>query len=253
MISIWGQLEYYCLSETCELDNMRNVTNITGTHLRGKSNEDVAWFRILGCDMDFIPEGITNVFPNLVVLTIHYTAIKTLNGDELKDYSRLELLDITHSKIERIPGNFLQYTPDLIQVSFLNNEIMEVGENLLDNLPNLTSVFFQRNICINRDADRENIHVIKDIFRNNCSIVGEITTTQAPVCQIGNINERICVSEWNIERLLQKYVEILEELKLTKKENIEIRQRLQNIENLFRLIDGFGWSGENIIDNHKNE
>lgn len=224
------------MSEKCEIGNTRTVTNITGDHLYGRENKDVVVFRTAACnDMDFIPEGLTNFFPDIVVLSLTTTRIKILNGNELQEYNKLQMLLLGNGKIERIPGNFLQHTPDLLYVSFSNNLVTEVGDNLLDNLPNLQYVHFENNICIDINSLYNEIDEIKEILRTNCTFNEEIPTTPAPTCQIGNINERICQCEWDIELLLQENVEIRGELETIKEENIGIRQRLQNIEDLFRL------------------
>lgn len=218
-VYVYNANMYTCFPQISGISDSRSLINVTGLHVGGKNNTDVDAVYIDDySDLDFVPQGMTNFFPNLVAITITSSGVKTLNGDELHEYRHLREFALAHGPLESVPSNFFETTPDIRQISFLNNSIRYVGENSLNSKQNLHWINFELNICIGRASHRPFDQLIDDL-RLNCI---DDTEPIEPTCAEGNTNDRICMLEEENERLWQ--------------ENVQIKRRLDEIEEILRQI-----------------
>jgi len=216
----YSDMLYSCVPQISNISDSRRLTNVTGIHFDGKNNRDVDWLEIYDyTDLDFIPQDMTNFFPNLTYLSIWNSGIKTLNGDELHEYRSLKQFGLVHGILENVPRNFFETTPEMEYSHFVNNSIKYVGENPWNSNQHLTWVTFDQNICTNVYSNPPFDELIENL-RQNCSDEPEPEPEPEPTCAEGNTNERICTLEEDIEKLWQ--------------ENVQIKQRLDEIEEVLR-------------------
>jgi hypothetical protein len=153
------------------LSDSNYLTGYTGNHLDGRSTDDVQsiLFEYFNLTLTFIPQGIQNVFPNIIAIEMRGHPITTLTGNELYDYKNLQRLDITQSQLTHIPGNFFATNLSLRNVQLRNSRIQHVGANLLDHLTRLELISFWNNVCISEIAiTPEAIIQIKENLRKLC-------------------------------------------------------------------------------------
>jgi Leucine-rich repeat (LRR) protein len=141
---------YTCVNATIiEYGNDKTVTNTTGTHEVGKSNNDVEGFLTeLTFNLTDFPVNLAGFFPKLRVLLIYAPDLTSISSESLK-LPFLEGFVMFFSQIVSIDGNLFQHTPNLKWIYFVFNKIQHIGHNLLTNLPNLKEVGFISNPCIN--------------------------------------------------------------------------------------------------------
>lgn len=156
-------------------DNSTHVTEVTGEHKDGRSNDDVKmiWFSYWTCpdfNIKAIPKGLLTFFPNFIAFFFGKCSISHLNGDELEEYPNLQFY--AHNNVDdltRIPGNLFASTPNMKYIGFIFNNIEHVGEGLLDNLKNLKKVSFERNVCIDRyDVTSSDIPELINELKRKC-------------------------------------------------------------------------------------
>lgn len=61
-----------------------------GSHMYGKSNNDVTSLYFIECRMTKIPQKLTETFPNLKKLVIFKSKLRTIKREDLKEYEKLE-------------------------------------------------------------------------------------------------------------------------------------------------------------------
>lgn len=224
---------------TCEVislnltDSSNYITDISGNHLRGKSNSDVkvVSFRNFCSDLTFVPKGISSFFANIIGLTFTSCGIDHLIGDELLEYSNLQYWSILYSKVSRIPGYFFATNQNLLFVQFGFNEIENVGEGLLDNLQSLTYANFIQNICINKFAENQSqITSLIEILRDECP----------DVCEFDNVEDFACDTQKEVLRLRRKVKDLedrVSALEVVEDEVAEMREINQNLEGKFEKLE----------------
>jgi hypothetical protein len=162
-------LLYDCMASILDMSNPNRLTGYTGNHLQGRSAEDVQNILFLTSNLTFIPQGIHDVFPNIISIEMDRNLITTLSGFELYEYKNLQRLDVTQSQLTRIPGNLFANNLFLTSVQLRNSRIQRVGANLLDHLTRLELVSFWNNVCISEVAfTPETVIQIKENLRKLC-------------------------------------------------------------------------------------
>jgi hypothetical protein len=164
-------------------DKSTHITGVGGSHSSGKSNADVKMItfgRSDGCpeNLQKIPKGFLNHFPNLIGLYFKNCPISTLNDDELDEYPNLQYYLHIGSNLTKIPGNFFKSTLNMKYISFSFNEIKNVGANLLDHLKSLQQVWFYENFCIDKYVESSmQVPALIEELRQKCPDIEPPTTT----------------------------------------------------------------------------
>ena len=194
------------------VNESENLTAVSGTHMSGKTNNDVKGLFINHVPhLTFIPRGIENFFPNLQALGSFNTSISTLNGDELEPFTNLYWFRFVNIHgFERVPGNLFSSNPSMRHVDFSNNNIKHVGENFLNNNTNMIRLEFDNNYCVNQSAKYTSIPPLIDHLRTNCTDIE--VTTEEPSC--GDFNEIICELQEQNLILMAKNEEMKEEIQV---------------------------------------
>lgn len=174
-------------------DNPTHITFANGTAEQIQRTQILyfGWPHFNHCrnfNLTFVPQGISNVFPNMTGLVFNECAITNLVGNELEGYPNLETWMISYSKLTngRIPGSFFAQTPNMKMISFWDNGIREVGRNLLDHLEiSLVHLWFANNVCVSTRASTRTeiinlIQTLKVQCPDTSPIVPSTTTTTTP-------------------------------------------------------------------------
>ncbi|KAL7013149.1 hypothetical protein ACKWTF_015220 [Chironomus riparius] len=61
-----------------------------GQHKDGKSNDDVIFVKFNSCTVTKVPQGLTKIFPNMIVLMITNSKLKNISKDDLIEYKNLK-------------------------------------------------------------------------------------------------------------------------------------------------------------------
>ncbi|XP_070501598.1 carboxypeptidase N subunit 2-like [Chironomus tepperi] len=132
----------------CEFDIQTIPENITiipdGTHQSAsRGNEDVDSVLFVNCNLSKVPQGLTKTFPNLKVLNIWSSGLKTVTKTDLAEYKNLERIYISYSAIKFLPGDLFKEFKNLEAITIDSNKVELIEPNILDGLDKLKIVNFR--------------------------------------------------------------------------------------------------------------
>lgn len=185
----WFKLTYYrglpstyicSVTSWSDVDN-KILTAVNGNHHRGRTNLDVKGilFDLRGKNLDYLPMGIEDFFPNLLAYSVFRGVISNYTGNEFFPFKNLELIAIHETPLEFLPGNLFSKNKNLKTI-YLMNKVKLVGSGFLDGLNKLEYVMFSE-ICLNDSASTASeIESLKEKLREHCKDSNEISDTQDP-------------------------------------------------------------------------
>lgn len=137
---------------TSELD--REITEVIGNHIEGKTNDDVELFDSYEKLINFFPQNIQNVFKNLIYLSIQSANISTISKNDLKPFGgQLKRVYFSSNNIEAIEEDLFEFTPNMEEIYVSGNKIKYVGPGTFNNLNNLSFLTLGGNDCISEHAN----------------------------------------------------------------------------------------------------
>lgn len=109
-------------------------------------------------EMDFIPEGIKEVFPSLKVLMIFNHALLAIRSENLRQFGdSLKYLLLANTEITSLDRNLFEFNQNLEQIQLHSNKKLRYIDPELfksfTSLKNLRDVNFQNSACINQTFD----------------------------------------------------------------------------------------------------
>lgn len=239
---------YTCIAEVSNFNETDQLTEVTGRHQIGQSNDDVLRLWIVGERiLTFFPKGIENFFQNLIAINFQDSGIRNVIGDEFRHFPNLIRLNMnSNTLLQRIPGNLFEYNPLLIHVDFNGCAIQNVGENLFDGIADLVYLDFRNNVCISQFAtDTAGIRSLIANLRTACpddqtttptttTTVSSTTSTEGPSC--GDANEVICQLKEQNEILMEQNAELKEEINAANEKIDEMQEELSEMKKIMNEV-----------------
>lgn len=145
---------YECNAIVQSTGNEMILNDVTGDHLRGKSNLDVVGLVVHDQNVTKIPGNITrtDLLPNIIAIIWRTSNLQTISAEDLEQFPNLKVLSIYQNQVTTLDGNLFTFTRSLKSIGFYKNNIRNVGEGLLNDLSNLEIVNFGANPCVNTQA-----------------------------------------------------------------------------------------------------
>lgn len=143
------------------------------THTDGARNFDVSAFRIVSRrEVSTIPTNLGSLFINLKILVCFETSLRTISAKDLKQFQKLELLDLSGNYLVNLDGDLFKSTPNMKYIFFRSNSLHKIDENLLDSLKKLEWADFRWNPCVDFFGvfGRRDANELKKKFKKNCSL-----------------------------------------------------------------------------------
>lgn len=150
----WSGVEeiYTCVGTIVGNGSVSNVVNVIGTHLEGRTNDDVRGLSIYNQrGLTQLPRNIGDFF-NLTALDWVFGDLNFLSATDLSQVSSASIISFYGNQLSSIEGNLFQNTPSVQQIDLGNNLIRNVGNNVFSTLTELRTVLIQRNPCIDTVA-----------------------------------------------------------------------------------------------------
>ncbi|KAL7013278.1 hypothetical protein ACKWTF_015314 [Chironomus riparius] len=112
-----------------------------GNHLNCKTSNDVTSIYFLNCNLNKLPKNLSKVFPNLNIIKIQNSKLKTICKNDLSGFKQLKLFHCYNNDIEFVPGNLFEDSKCMEWITiYENNKLKIIEPNLLDKLQNLKRV-----------------------------------------------------------------------------------------------------------------
>lgn len=104
---------------------------LLGNHTKGKSDDDVEELHMFADDNTHkafkMPKFITKIFKNLKILEILYLKVESLNGENLKNFNKLEKLDLRHGRLTQVSSDLFEHVANIRVVDFSKNNLIKFG------------------------------------------------------------------------------------------------------------------------------
>jgi Leucine-rich repeat (LRR) protein len=124
------------------------VTSANGNHKPSMSHADVQGFRSIGATINFMPRGLNDIFPNLIVITINNAGMKELHQSDLKHFPRLRVLSLYDNAITIVEQNLFKFNRELEYINFNSNKIRQIHPTVFDHLNKLSMLWLNFNVCV---------------------------------------------------------------------------------------------------------
>ncbi|CAG9797223.1 unnamed protein product [Chironomus riparius] len=166
---LWPNEKFY----GCELSNMANISapelvnisSATGTHQNGKTNNHVNLFFAERKGIDYFPQGLDKIFPNLNAMVVKKNKMKEIRASDLRSYWKLIYLSLSSNLIEVLEDGTFDHNTELKYLLFASDKLIHVGLNVFNNLIKLNSISFIENICINSNAVHD-VSKVQEVVKN---------------------------------------------------------------------------------------
>lgn len=123
-------------------------------------NYEIIGLTIHSSSVNFIPNGIKSLFPNLKALNIGSSGLQCVTKKDLKEFGDcLVNLDLEGNKITSIDADLFDDNTNLIYISLSENAIKHIETGFFDNLrklKNVKRVYFDSAGCMNQEYDTSN-------------------------------------------------------------------------------------------------
>lgn len=132
---------------------------ITGTHLPGKTDNDVTGVDFIRSKLFKVPSVVFKKFPNLQYLDISFAGIVTADSATIENCGNLRFLEASYNDIERVTETFLSSCGNLESVNLSFNLINSISpcNSFLKRLYKLKDVSLLQNNCVNQEFWDQNL------------------------------------------------------------------------------------------------
>ncbi|KAL7043532.1 hypothetical protein ACKWTF_001562 [Chironomus riparius] len=215
-------VSYWSLSEgySCEVQNILNITsydlatitNISGDHMKHRSNSDEMCFYASNKTTVYLLRGIERFFKNLIGIFIIQNGLKYIQRDDFKPFPNLTNIDFFGNEIEVLEDDLFMYNSKLNSISFDANPLIHIGWNVFGYLLDLHSLVF---------------------FNCKCGSGGKTNSTHNTKVLIFNIKPNCNQKDFSHLNSIIKNLDV--EMKNLKVKDISIIfQKLNNLERDFK-------------------
>ena len=151
--SYWGT-EYACVVHNLTTtETNRTITVINGTHMEGKTNDDVIKVMIQHQECPLLPINLGEHFKNLKILYVMKSHVRELTNKDLDGLTKLKIFDVSYNPIRILTKDFFVGHETIEIVSFFSCSLVYIENGTLEVLTNLKEGHFQYNECVDFRGD----------------------------------------------------------------------------------------------------
>jgi hypothetical protein len=148
---VWG-FGYSCIVQNSQLitsKDDREISEVKGQHLSGKTNDDVKFFQA-EVNVFYFPRNLTNFFKNLDKVWIHRAFLQEITKDDLNQFNNtLREIHLHVNQLKVIPSNLFENNENIEEITLSDNQIRHVESGAFDGLQKLRIIYFEENPCTN--------------------------------------------------------------------------------------------------------
>lgn len=137
----------------------REIESVIGQHEDNNNNSHVKQIHIFKHKFEYFPKGLTNYFENIEAIHAGMNQLAYLERDDMKNFTKLRFLYLYNNVLQCLQSDVLEDNLALEYVSFYGNQLKQIGSKLLTPLKSLKTAYFNKNICIDKQA----VHSMKEI------------------------------------------------------------------------------------------
>ncbi len=147
--SAWKTVKdpYSCTLRSSKFDRKLFIANVTGSHLKDHSINDVRALEIIGGSCVILPGEFGSIFSNIEALSILDASLKLITVRDLQQFSNLKEISLQGNDLDYLEGKLFEFNPNVEVVIFRSNKLKFVGDNFFYYLPKLRQADFYGNEC----------------------------------------------------------------------------------------------------------
>ena len=229
------------------LPQMNTKVMPSGNHTSGKSDENVNCFNSINKDIQYFPEGLDKSFGELKAIKIRNGSIKKINQNDLKPFTKLVNLDLSHNDIEALDDGLFDYNINLEVFFCHNNKIFFIASTAFDKLNKLSHLNLKSNVCIDKKID-DNIEAVKTAIKDSKEKC--YTSTSSIYKSIETLRNEVEIYKAKFDKFLTNNEDE------TTRNRIEVQRNSRDVENLRQKIKNITCQSDMILtesfDNNSN-
>lgn len=137
----------------------RDITGVIGKHMTNMNNSDIRQIHVFKHKFQYFPRGLADYFENIEAIHAGMNEIAFLEKDDMKIFPKLRFLYLYNNILQSLNSDVLENNIYLEYVSFYGNQLKHIGSNILTPLKYLKTAYFNKNICIDKQA----VHSLKEV------------------------------------------------------------------------------------------
>lgn len=175
------------------------ITGVKGNHMTGSKNNDVEVLYVTSnYQMDYIPFGLSSVFPNLNKFDVQTTSLAYISKASFKGLNNLKSINFLSSEIEVIPGDTFSELNYLQTLNLRSNKIQKFQEETFSSLDNLKFLYLHDNKIYMLQSklliNNVNLEII-NFSNNNLRLIGSNLMTNLNNLKNLNFEGNVCVNK----------------------------------------------------------
>lgn len=144
---------YTCNALDLSTEDDSYITEVTGKHADGKTNENVIQMHVINQNVEYFPGGLKEIFPNLEAIVIKNSTLKCIFHHDLVSFPKLKYVNLQDNQIEVLGPKLFEGNSDLTEIYLERNRIKNIRDDLIDPLEHLTVIRLAENVCIEKDLE----------------------------------------------------------------------------------------------------
>ncbi|CAG9810757.1 unnamed protein product [Chironomus riparius] len=144
----------------CDVSNDPNITDqestkiksVDGSHEDPNDDDDVHGLYINHRTIKYFPRGLELFFENIKVIYIASCYLQEIHQADLKPFSELIYLSLSHNEIEIIEEGLFDFNLKLQTIQIQESNIIHIHPDVFDELSGLVNFLCASIPCINRDV-----------------------------------------------------------------------------------------------------
>lgn len=125
---------YVCYLTIQNPNGLNNFTRVGGTHMQGRTNEDVVSIQRTDSTITTnVPSILCNTFPNVIRIDLWLGVIEKIDEDSFSNCKRLNTLDLRYNRITEINEKAFIENSMLYFLILSSNSLTTLSENLFIN------------------------------------------------------------------------------------------------------------------------
>jgi hypothetical protein len=164
---------YLCLGKNVQIKKVNTIVqSASGNHTSSLSNRDVKGFCANDQVINYFPQNLLKVFPNLVTLRICCSQLLEIHQNDLAPFVDLIDLYLHTNRLKYIEKDLFKYNPRLALIELYDNRIKVVDPNVFDSLLSLKFLRIIGNLCISENAidNRTKVLILINEIKRECHI-----------------------------------------------------------------------------------
>lgn len=162
---------YSCTLRSSNFDRKLFIANVTGTHIKDRSINDVRALQIIGGLCQILPGEFGSIFSNIEALSILNASLGLITVRDLQQFSNLREISLQGNNLNYLEGKLFEFNPNVERVIFRDNKLKFVGDNFFFYLPKLQDADFYKNECFDDGVAADlKLNAIKERVKEKCVV-----------------------------------------------------------------------------------